>query len=173
MIIKILGKQDKICNAELKFATAFFAQYLMGNTLAKSLYITISFSDQGDNTDGRCLPVDLFEKSPRVFYLGINPKMSKTKILKILAHEIVHMKQYVKRELSVGWKTASFKGEKFALGESLEDYFNWPWEIEAFGRQDALVFFYRVALRQEKVKFKNGRTYIAGKMIRKQKAKVK
>jgi predicted SprT family Zn-dependent metalloprotease len=167
MIIKIKGKQDKMFNAELKFAVAFFAQYLLGTRLAKSLHMTISFAEQGDNTDGRCLPVDMFEKSPRVYYIGLKPGMSKAKILKVIAHEMVHLKQYVKRELSVGWKTASFKGETFKITESIEDYFNWPWEIEAFGRQDSLVFFYKCALKQEKVQFKRGRTYIGGKMIRK------
>lgn len=167
MEIKIVGKQDKMCAAEIKFAAAFFAQYLMGNRLAKTLHLIISFTDQGDNTDGRCLPIDMDSKSPRSYFIGVSPKMSRAKILQCLAHEIVHVKQYVKRELSVGWKTASFKGQTYKISESIEDYFNWPWEIEAYGRDRSLVFFYKCAVKQEKVEFKHGRTYIGGKMIRK------
>ena len=166
MIIKIHGKTDKICNAELKFAAAFYAQYLMGNRLAKTLHIAISLSDQGKHTDGRCLPIDLFEKSPRIFGIGINPKMSRAKILQALAHEFVHVKQYVKQELSVEYHTAKFNGKSYRLSESIEDYFNYPWEVEAYGRDRSLYFFYRITVKSEKVVFKRGRVYIDGKMMR-------
>lgn len=169
MIIKILGKQDKICSRELKSAAAFFAEYLLGPRLAKTLNLTISFSPQGKKTDGRCLPIDFFEKSPRIYYIGIKPTMSRKNIMEALAHEMVHVKQYVKREFNVGWKTASFNGRTYELPEdtNMETYFNWPWEIEAYGRQFSLVYFFRCFLKQNKITFKNGRAYVGGKLIRK------
>lgn len=36
MDIKIIGKTDKLCKAEIKFATAFFANYVMGERFNKT-----------------------------------------------------------------------------------------------------------------------------------------
>jgi hypothetical protein len=48
----------------------------------------------------------------------------------------------------------------------MEDYLNWPWEVEAYGRDRSLYLFYQVMLKSEKVKFKNGKLYIGGKLMR-------
>lgn len=77
-------------------------------------------------------------------YTIIIAKDAKNKI-KILAHEMVHVKQYINKELvdeiepetQVGftsWKGARFDG----------DYYDRPWEIEAFGLQRSL--FHRYTL---------------------------
>lgn len=165
MDIKIVGKTDKLCKAEIKFATAFFANYIMGERLAKNLDFEIHMKDQGENTDGRAYPLD-DERYPRYFHIGINPKMSKRKILHCIAHEMVHVKQYARGELADQFVTAKWQGKTYKLTNSMEDYLNWPWEIEAYGRDRALYMFYQVMLRTEKVKFKNGKLYIGGKLMR-------
>ena len=38
MNIEIVGKPDHMCKAEIKFATAFFADYLMGDKYYKIKY---------------------------------------------------------------------------------------------------------------------------------------
>lgn len=164
MNIDIKGKAKHMCKAEIKFATAFFAQYIMGTRLAKNLDIEIRFEDQGKLAEGYCAPIDA-ERRPRMFEIGIKPKMRRHKMLQCLAHEMVHVKQYARGELSAELVTAKWQGKTYKLSNSFEDYLNWPWEIEAYGRDRSLYLFYQVMLKSEKVKFKNGKMYINGKLM--------
>lgn len=164
MDIVIKGKTKHMCKAEIKFATAFFANYVMGEKLAKNLDIEIRFEDLG-NLEGVCNPVDA-ERRPRSFEIGMRPNMQRYKLLQCLAHEMVHVKQYARGELSNELITAKWQGKTFKLTNSMEDYLNWPWEIEAYGRDRSLYLFYQVMLKSEKVKFKNGKLYIGGKLMR-------
>jgi hypothetical protein len=63
-------------------------------------------------------------------------------IYEILAHEMVHLKQYVTGELVdiVDWVTM-WQGELYR--DTPEDYLNTPWEKEAFGRQKQLYSAWR------------------------------
>jgi len=60
-------------------------------------------------------------------------------ILKTLAHEIVHVKQYVLGELR--WRDAGllYKGINHEA-MNLMDYFELPYEIEAYGREKGLLY---------------------------------
>ena len=166
MNIDIYGKADHMCKAEIKFATAFFAQYLMGEKLAKNLDIEVRFEDQGKLAEGHCVPLDA-ERRPRSFEIGINPKLRRYKMLQCLAHEMVHAKQYAKGELSNQLITAKWQGKTFKLTNSIEDYLNWPWEVEAYGRDRSLYLFYSIMLKTEKISFKHGRMYMRGKRVSK------
>ena len=59
-------------------------------------------------------------------------------ILKTLAHELVHVKQYVLGELK--WRDAGllYKGTNHNP-ENLMEYFELPYEIEAYGREKGLL----------------------------------
>ena len=59
-------------------------------------------------------------------------------ILKTLAHELVHVKQYVMGELK--WRDAGllYKGTNHNP-ENLMEYFELPYEIEAYGREKGLL----------------------------------
>ena len=59
-------------------------------------------------------------------------------ILKTLAHEIVHVKQYVMGELK--WRDAGlvYKGINHDP-KNLMEYYDLPYEIEAYGREKGLL----------------------------------
>ena len=59
-------------------------------------------------------------------------------LLKSLAHELVHVKQYVMNELSWRERGLLWKGRLY-LPEHLGEYFETPYEIEAFGRERGLL----------------------------------
>ena len=166
MNIDIAGKSKSICNAELKFAVAFFAEYLMGPRVAKNLDIALIVANMRGIADGYCHPYEA-GRSPRMFELSVNSTKPRKKILEILAHEMVHVKQYAKNELrSSDSNSASFAGKNYKLSTNLEEYFNFPWEIEAFGREHGMCLLYSVYLKQEKIKFKNGKMFKNGKYIK-------
>ena len=59
-------------------------------------------------------------------------------LLKTLAHELVHVKQYVMNELSWRERGLLWKGRLYSP-EHLCEYFETPYEIEAFGRERGLL----------------------------------
>ena len=59
-------------------------------------------------------------------------------ILKTLAHELVHVKQYVMGELTWRERGLLWKGHLYTP-ENLGEYFDTPYEIEAFGRERGLL----------------------------------
>ena len=59
-------------------------------------------------------------------------------ILRTLAHELVHVKQYLIGDLSWRDKGLLWKGEIF-LPEYLTDHLETPYEIEAYGREKGLL----------------------------------
>jgi len=164
MNIEIRGKTKSMCKAEIKFATAFFAKYLMGEKLAKNLDVEVSFPKMNGMAEGYCSPAD-GERKPRNFEILIKPNMARHKTLKVLAHEMVHAKQYARGELSNELITAKWQGKTFKLTGSLEDYLNYPWEIEAFGREHGMYLVYALMLSQEKITFKHGHVYMKGKRL--------
>lgn len=73
------------------------------------------------------------------FSISIDSGISLAKKLMVLAHEMTHIRQYIQGDMrsssrGIGWTI--WKGEMFE--EATLDYFNAPWEIEAFGREYGL-----------------------------------
>lgn len=64
--------------------------------------------------------------------------------LEILAHEMVHVKQYALNELKdVGNLNASWHGKVYeGCDVNSDEYFFLPWEVEAFGMQVGLYQLY-------------------------------
>jgi hypothetical protein len=69
--------------------------------------------------------------------------------LSVLAHEMVHVKQYANGELVDHGKYCSWHGTKYEdYNANSEDYFFSPWEIEAFGRAVGLYRMYCRSMKQ-------------------------
>lgn len=69
--------------------------------------------------------------------------------LSVLAHEMVHVKQYVKGELVYHGKYCSWHGKRYEEFEAnSEEYFFSPWEVEAFGMQVGLHRLYLRSLEE-------------------------
>lgn len=75
---------------------------------------------------------------PREFNITADSSMNMHGLLRALAHECVHVKQFVKREMCdtdncyiTKWKGQSYHTDK-------GNYWKLPWEIEAYGREIGL-----------------------------------
>jgi hypothetical protein len=115
-------------------AIEYFASQLFTPQLKSHIVITIAFrknmpvlgyTDVDDyNSKGK----------PREFVLEINRKQSEKEILKTIAHEMVHCKQYAYGQLNEqGTKWLSRKMDHDSI-----PYAKRPWEIEAFTVGDKL-----------------------------------
>ena len=75
---------------------------------------------------------------PREFNITADSSMNMHGLLRALAHECVHVKQFVKREMCdtdncyiTKWKGQSYHTDK-------GNYWELPWEIDAYGRETGL-----------------------------------
>ena len=110
--------------------------------------ITINMFVRKSSSRGSC-EVDLGAKNPRVFDIILSPdENGEVSIVQILAHEMVHLKQFALGELRMMSRCNKWKGKKWeSKSDELDNYYDSPWEIEAFGREEGL--FVRFALEYE------------------------
>jgi len=79
---------------------------------------------------GYCLELD----SNREFEIEVDRTLRLRKLLETVAHEMVHVKQYARRELHPStdkWMGKTYNPKKVS-------YWDLPWEIEAHGRETGL-----------------------------------
>ena len=73
---------------------------------------------------------------PNVFEIKFSNKIKNTRrIIQTLAHEMIHVKQFAKGEMydhihaaKVRWKNKNYNVDEI-------DYWDYPWEIEAYGKE--------------------------------------
>ena len=136
MLIHVKGS-NKTTRKLVEYATWFYAEKLMGKRLMSGLKININLKkNMIDKTD--CEGTAIWEDEgprPREFTINLDSGVKIRNLLISLAHEMVHVKQWAKDEMYEYMKPnmVRFKGEKIHMKEV--DYFDYPWEIEAYGRQ--------------------------------------
>jgi hypothetical protein len=131
MYLRTSGKPSKVSVALCKKAVLFYGKDLLGGRLLPHINLKLKF----DNKDIRGLygfcDWNCDKSKPRNFTITIHPNLSKKMTLIVLAHEMVHVKQYAKGELKDLLRTNMVR----YLGELYDDekisYWNHPWEIEA------------------------------------------
>ena len=109
----------------------------------KNLDITVSLC-KPKGAMGYCLELD--EKE---FEIEVDKTQPLRKVLETVAHEMVHVKQYVRRELNPmtqAWMGKTVNPEKVS-------YWDLPWEIEAHGREIGLFIRYCEANNLSKYKW--------------------
>jgi hypothetical protein len=129
-------KTQKLC----KDIAQYCADILLGPRLSDKIELRIEFVKQLDKhnaIEGDCGWED-DELRPREFTIRIREGMNLSRKLRTICHEMVHVKQYAKGEMKQMWKparTTKFQGVYFSDDM---DYWDTPWEIEAFGRESGL-----------------------------------
>ena len=146
MLLNITGSNKK--NRMLvKHAAQWYAERLMGKRLMNSLEINIHLRRNLITKEG-CEGTAIWEGDycdrPRDFTIELDLTFSIRDVLITLAHEMVHIKQWAKGEMYEYTKSpmVRFHTTKFELDDI--NYWDYPWEIEAFGKQ--LGLFYRFCL---------------------------
>lgn len=76
---------------------------------------------------------------PRNFTIKLTNRFKILRCLVIIAHEMVHIKQQAKGELSYCSRTGLPRWHGHTVTEET-DYWDLPWEIEAHGREKGLVY---------------------------------
>lgn len=141
MKITAKGKPSKVKLKLCKDALQFYGARLLGKRLNDRVNITLDFTDKdlSPNYYGFC-DWEFENHRSRDFILTIDPSLGKRNMLLVLAHEMVHVKQYAKGELKdyIKAKRVRWHGEVYQNNEI--DYWEQPWEIEAHGREKGLYY---------------------------------
>ena len=95
----------------------------------KTLDITVKLKNP-KGAMGYCLELD----DNRTFEIEADKKLRLRKLLETIAHEMVHVKQYARRELHPVHNTWCGK----TINPKKISYWDLPWEIEAHGREAGL-----------------------------------
>ena len=137
MILHVKGS-NKATRKLVEHATWFYAEKLMGKRLMAGLEITINLKKNllsKDGNEGSAIWEDDSYR-PKEFIIELDTTVKIRNLLITLAHEMVHVKQWAKDEMYEYMNIAGlvrFKGEKVHM--EITDYWDYPWEIEAYGRQ--------------------------------------
>lgn len=125
-----------------KNVARFCADMLMSKRLSDSLYIRIEFHkklDDNNEYDGDCYYEDEdIATRPKEYIIRVNDNLRLSKKLRTICHEMVHVKQYATGEMKNMWRPARFTKFQGMLYPDELDYWDSPWEIEAFGREPGL-----------------------------------
>jgi hypothetical protein len=136
MRLSIVGCPDKErFRPYVKRAITFYAQELLSSKMMENIDLKVKFDKSIKDCYGYAsVEARTDSGKARDFLIEINPVIGGRAILKALAHEMVHIKQYAYDETNdnlTRWKGMPMKS-------NFEDYWRQPWEIEAYGIEAGL-----------------------------------
>lgn len=129
------GIPNHISKSLCKKAIKFYAKYLLSVRLYETISIHVEFIKYEKHEYAYCNPEDEYN---RTFLISINKNLSKEDTLRSIAHEMVHVKQYVKRELKHYTRGDKVKFLDEFFIESKTNYWIRPWEKEARALEEIL-----------------------------------
>ena len=135
----IINYNNRVRKAQRKHIDLAIPYYLTKLGLDKSISdeLELYISVRKDKDRGYCAPCGM-RKDPRSFFIMLNP-YEETSILQTLAHELVHVAQFATGQLKMFKTFSRWDGKKFnGKKDEMDDYYDSPWEIEAFGREEGL-----------------------------------
>ena len=125
------GHSDERFNEYVQRASQFYAEQLFPKQLLRHIVVSIKFNKHLDAFGYTSVEKRNSKGKAREFLIELHPYITGKEILKTLAHEFVHVKQYVYEELNE--EQTQWQGKPF--DSDAVDYYELPWEIEAYGRE--------------------------------------
>lgn len=136
MKVKITNCPDKDFKPYVEKAILFFAKELIPNTrIRNSCQTIVRFNAQLNDFGSAEVEGTNTRKQPRRFIIEVHPGIEARNILSTLAHEMVHIKQFIYGETDD--QLSMWKGKRFDSNKV--DYWLHPWEIDAHGREIGLI----------------------------------
>lgn len=130
MFLKITGKPSKIDRKTIKAAVAFYADYLMDDH--NDIDLVLDFEKNYKKFQGNY--ADCVNEDDLEFTITVDADLGKRSALLAIAHEMVHVKQWATGELDYNERKQCHRFNKKNYSEDM-NYWDRPWEIEAFGRE--------------------------------------
>ena len=170
MRLKIVNCPDKDFKPIVERAASFFAKELIPNTRVRNHCFTrIRFNAKILEYGYASVEEYNTRNQPREFLIEIHPGIGARDILSTIAHEMVHIKQYIDGELNE--EMSYWKGKR--VDSDKMEYWYSPWEVDANGLEVGLItkFAVKECLWEVLDGFKNPATPIVSIPIRWKKRK--
>lgn len=153
MQVHVIGHRSKKLKELLALAVEYYCSMLMSKRMVESLDVYVIIKKKLENNyAGFCTYVDKFE-GVRTFEIELSRDTTVRELFSSLAHEVVHLKQFATGELKdtmVPAHISVWKGEH--IDENKVDYWDLPFEIEAYGREKGLWTRFAITMGLEKDK---------------------
>ena len=136
MLLHIRGS-NKYNRKLIEAATWWYAEKVMSKRLMSGLKIDINLRKNLIDKEG-CEGTATWEDEnhrPKEFTIELDVSYSIRDALITLAHEMVHIKQWAKGEMYEYLKSGLIRFHKTKFDADNINYWDYPWEIEAFGKQ--------------------------------------
>jgi hypothetical protein len=129
--------------AVIRSATIFYGKKLLP-ILNKKVTVNVYWEyDLGKDLEAETEWVDS-NILPKVFNIKLSKHIKNfRKIIQTIAHEMVHVKQFAKGEIYDHKYRRTFKWGNQTFNIDTCDYWESPWEIEAFGREVGLFYKFK------------------------------
>lgn len=128
-------------------------------SVQKKLSVKIRFVESIDNWSGECYylgcvdGIRRFEINISLKRMRKNGKNVLTRLLdpmKTLIHELIHVKQYANNQMfDYTNGNTKFEGKVYRREFSYNQYWDCPWEIEAYGRTDGVFEMFLSNIKKE------------------------
>lgn len=149
MEVEVSGHKSKKFKDFIARAVEFYCCTLLTKAQVKKIYVEVIFKKKlEDNNQGTCFYEGKYDNF-KEFTLEVAKGYTVRETLQTIAHEMVHLKQFYLGELKDGLIPAHislWKGVK--VNEKSVDYWDLPWEIEAYGRERGL--YHRFVVNENK-----------------------
>jgi hypothetical protein len=154
MNLKTSGKPSKISLKTCKDAIHFYGRMLLSEKMYNKVSVKVVFEVIPKTVWGIafCEWVDDNHR-PKQFIITVSEKLDRKQTLLALAHEMVHVKQYANGELKDYVKVDRVKWKNTIINTNEMNYYDYPYEIEALGREIGLYVRFAEKWRKE-----NGKT---------------
>ena len=142
MDITVTGVRSKKTKQLIKKAAEFYGSLLMNKRTANTVVLDIVLKKKLDDPDaeGYCQFLER-DVGYRLFEIELIRDIPIEELLRNLAHEMVHLKQFATGELDYNVKPAHIsKWHGINVNEKTVSYWDLPWEIEAHGREKGLLY---------------------------------
>lgn len=150
--VKMSGKHQRFSNSEIKAAAEFFLKTLFAG---KRYRIEVSISNRKDlkRKEGYCGYCERLDgmRDPRRFRIALDNNLGRQETFETLAHETVHVAQYVTNTMIDRAGGAVIFNERRYMIDNDDPamYYFAPWEIDAYGRSIGLVVLWRIHSRDK------------------------
>ena len=135
MHLRVINSPEKNFTPFVRKASLFYAEYLMtSKRLRDNVHLKIKFNKKSSYWGLAYIDDNNDAKKPRKFVIELHPWIGAREIFITLAHEMVHIRQYVKGDTNEN--LSKWKGER--INSEVMDYYHHPWEMEAYSLETCL-----------------------------------
>lgn len=156
MILKIIGRGG-LKKAAVRYALHWFARTLIPKNLLSSVRVMIYFTNSVPYKTG----AEMWPgKGKYTYFIRCNNRSGPYRTLSDLAHEMIHVQQYVTGVMTEKKAGTCWRGKVHRYSEQKEDaaYWNSPWEVDAYGRTYYLYKSCRLHMLKRGFKFRKSRS---------------